>query len=99
MKRLAWMWVLAILMVLAVPVAWSQEKEKEKEKGPEPAKAVEKEPAEKPKSKESKVAGTPYIYSGPDTGFGAGFALAAAGALTGFVRPTQDEETLFQLLG
>jgi len=73
MKRLAWMWVLAILMVLAVPVAWSQEQEEEK--GQEPAKAAEEESAEKPESKESKVAGTPYIYSGPDTGVGAGFAI------------------------
>jgi len=76
MKRMVWMWVLAVLMVVAVPVAWSQEEKTAKDKGQEPAQAEKKEePAKKPKRKESKIAGTPYIYSGPDTGAGFGGAI------------------------
>ena len=71
MKLLLEMWALTILMVGAVPVAWSQEKEKE----PEPAKAAKAEPAKKPEKKESKIAGTPYFYTGPDTGLGFGAAM------------------------
>lgn len=74
MKIRGWNWFWAAMMILAVSAAQAQEAVEPK---PEETSAAvdEKESAEKPKVKESKVAGTPYIYSGPDTGFGVGFAL------------------------
>jgi len=87
--RLRWLAILIALVVLAggAGPAWARGKKKDKkshkligpvrkagetEKAPE--KAEEKaEPEEK--SKETKIAGAPYPYTGPDTGAGFGFSI------------------------
>jgi len=61
-----------VLASLVVLLAFSvQAQDKKKKKSEDAAKADTAQP-EKKETKEPPVAGTPYVYTGPDTGFGAG---------------------------
>ena len=73
MKRWVWGTLVSFLLSLVV-IGWAQAQEKDQS---EPAAGAEPEAAAPPESgrKELPVAGTPYVYTGPDTGAGVGAAI------------------------